>query len=259
MSGSGWRRHEVTISRNSSRSNRRWFPFSILLTRSRWPVELGRVKSATEIDLDLCPRAASLPVEDRNGAETNIPRIPVLVDHVLQFSIVSHHWPTSGRNPVLSFRFWPIELSEFHHLRGWGGREGEDAFLSYHRNVLPRCFRRWSPAPRRFWVPVSTRQQRTLVSRLNVLLTVAYHDLRRRCGGLEGFLQRLCSNQSTIRGLSEPESSCLIPSNCGSSCHGLFTVVLCDTSFQITCSVSFRTEKDVYSHIDVELGTYTHC
>jgi len=75
-------------------------------------------------DLNGWPRAAYLTV-DRSGVISvlkdtgNIRRTFVLWDRVIQFSMVFHDLPISGRWPVLSFRIWSFKSPEFNR-RGRG-------------------------------------------------------------------------------------------------------------------------------------------
>jgi len=123
---------------------------------------------------------------DLNGVGTdtwNTRRTFVLWDRVIQFSIIFRDLPTSGRWPVLSFRIWSFNTSEFN--RRGGGKGRRFALLPYRRNAFSWCFSRCSTYldTSGSWCPViyeghwSVASTSSWLSRLTTSEWKGYHNL----------------------------------------------------------------------------------
>ena len=193
MSGSRWRRQELPVAATAADAGS--LPVSIILTRSRWPVEL---------DSQGCrPQRTIWQAGTRREAT---PWTPLYTIGLLQvavqlsafFLILRVLWipPFGSRRKRRTGRSLQVPPQRTSSLL---------SSLLSHIVPLLRTGVHWSEkaisqSPRH---PVCCRLPRPPSC----------------CGRLECFVQCLCSNQSTIRGRPESESSCLIQSNFGPRCQ----------------------------------------
>jgi len=146
---------------------------SIFLTRSIWPLDVGRVK-------------------DFGHREPNEELDRCREDGILDSSIVFRDLSTTGCWPVLSFRFSSLKSSDFNRRgRGWY------ALPPYRRNnISPYVFQLMFSLSQRFWVLIPSGQ-RTLVRRLDVLFAVMPHDLQLK-GLSQLILSKIVTHYKTV-------------------------------------------------------------